>query len=227
MPASVIAWTASYVRVPERETTPTRPSRWIDARDDADLGRAGRRGAGAVGPDEPGAGAPDHLDDGDHVQGRDALGDAEDRGDPGVHRLQHGIRCAAAGTKMHDVFARSRGRPRRRCRRRGRAIERGLAALARRDAGHDGGAVLEHGRLWNSPSRPVMPWTTSRVSRPTRMLMRRLPARPATAFVAPPRQALVAVSNRASGEDRAASSALVPTMRTTIGTSRSCWPGPR
>ncbi len=27
-------------------------------------------------------------------------------------------------------------------------------------------------REWNSPSRPVMPWTTSRVSRPIRMLMR-------------------------------------------------------
>ena len=27
-------------------------------------------------------------------------------------------------------------------------------------------------RAWNSPSRPVMPWTTRRVSRPTRMLTR-------------------------------------------------------
>ncbi len=30
-PASVIACTASYVSVPERETTPTRPGLWIEA----------------------------------------------------------------------------------------------------------------------------------------------------------------------------------------------------
>ena len=30
MPASVIAWTASYVSVPDRDTTPTLPGRWTD-----------------------------------------------------------------------------------------------------------------------------------------------------------------------------------------------------
>ena len=39
-------------------------------------------------------------------------------------------------------------------------------------------------RLWNSPSRPVMPWTTSRVSRPMRMLTPRARRAAATALAA-------------------------------------------
>ena len=39
-------------------------------------------------------------------------------------------------------------------------------------------------REWNSPSRPVMPWTTRRVSRPTRMLMPVAAVAAATAFAA-------------------------------------------
>ena len=39
-------------------------------------------------------------------------------------------------------------------------------------------------RLWNSPSRPVMPWTTRRVSRPIRMLTPPRPLAAATALAA-------------------------------------------
>ena len=75
-------------------------------------------------------------------------------------------------------------------------------------------------RLWNSPSRPVMPCTTSRVSGPTRTLMRPLPASAATAFAAAS-SSEVAVAKLRLLEQAAASAALVPTIRTIIGTSRS------
>ena len=67
------------------------------ARDDADLGPAGRRRSGAVGPDQPGAAGTDQLHRRDHVEGRDALGDAEDGRDAGVGCLHHGIRRASGG----------------------------------------------------------------------------------------------------------------------------------
>ena len=44
-------------------------------------------------------------------------------------------------------------------------------------------------REWNSPSRPVMPWTTSRVSLPIRMLTPRRPSRPRRPW-RPPRPGL-------------------------------------
>ena len=64
------------------------------ARDDPDLGPAGRGGARAVRADEPGAGGSDDLDDLEHVEGRDPLGDAEDRADPGTDGLEDGVRRA-------------------------------------------------------------------------------------------------------------------------------------
>ena len=75
------------------------------ARDDADLGPARRRRAGAVRADQPRAGGADRGDDRDHVERRDALGDAEDRADPGGGRLEDRVRRAAAGTKMQEVLA--------------------------------------------------------------------------------------------------------------------------
>ena len=115
------------------------------ARDDPDLGPAGRGRAGAVRPDQAGAGRPDHLDDRDHVERRDALGDAEDRPDPGGGRLHDRVRRAGrrdedarrVGAGLADGVGDrvEHGHP---------AVQRGLAALAGRHPGDDLGAVLEH-----------------------------------------------------------------------------------
>ncbi len=143
------------------------------ARDDPDLGPAGRGGAGAVRPDEPGAGGRTTSTDRDHVERRDALGDAEDRGDA-RRRPPPGRRPARRppGRRCTTCWRRSRGRPRRRCRRPG---PRPSSAVWPPLPGVTPATMLvpysSIARAWNSPSRPVMPWTTRRVSRPTRMLM--------------------------------------------------------
>ena len=160
--------------------------------------------------------------DRDHVEGRDALGDAEDRRDPRVGGFQDRVR--RAGCRDEDA----------------RRVGAGLAD------GVDHGVEDRHGavervwpplpgvipatirvpyssiaRLWKSPSRPVMPWTTRRVSGPMRTLMRHAPRDAATALAAAS-SSDAAVVNRASSSRTAASAAFVPTIRTTIGTSRVC-----
>ena len=75
-------------------------------------------------------------------------------------------------------------------------------------------------RAWNSPSRPVIPWTTRRVSRPTRMLTTPPPSPPRRPS-RPRRRGWPRSRSGPRSRSRAASSAFVPTIRTTIGTSRS------
>src|SRR5688572_32795715 len=104
------------------------------ARDDADLGPTGRGRARTVGADEAGPVRTNDLDSRDHVERRDAFGDAEDGGDPGVRGLHHGVwrpggrdedersvRTGLADGLGDGVEDRDR------------AVEGGLAALARGD----------------------------------------------------------------------------------------------
>ena len=88
------------------------------ARDDPDLGPAGGGRAGTVGADEAGAAGAHDLDGRDHVERRDALGDAEDRGDPGVPPPPSPRRARRRPARRSATCSRrSRGRPRRPCRR--------------------------------------------------------------------------------------------------------------
>ena len=117
------------------------------ARHDADLALARRDDARAVRADQlhrrrrVRAERAPHLD---HVQHRDALGDADDELDARVDRLED--RVGRAGRRHEDhrrVGAGLLHRLRRRCRTRGKPFVH-LAALAGRDAGDDLGAVLAH-----------------------------------------------------------------------------------
>ena len=56
---------------------------------DADLALAGGDDAGAVGADEAAAGGVQAFLDEEHVEGGDALGDADDEIEAGVHCLQN------------------------------------------------------------------------------------------------------------------------------------------
>src|SRR4029079_3625488 len=115
------------------------------ARDDPDLGTPRGRRAGTVGADQPGAGLAHDLDRRDHVERRDALGDAEDRLDPRVCRLHHRIRCA--GGRDEDagrVRAGLADRVDHGVEHGDAAVDRGLATLAGRHPGNDRRAVLEH-----------------------------------------------------------------------------------
>ena len=159
----------------------------------------------------------------EHVERGNALGDAEDRADAGPDRLEDRVRRAGG----RDVDA---ARIRRRSPRTASATVSKTGTRPSRAVWPPLPGVIPAtmfvpyssiAREWNSPSRPVMPWTTRRVSRPTRMLTTPPPSAAATALAAASSR-LVAVSNRASVSSRAASSAFVPTMRTTIGTSRVC-----
>ena len=114
----------------------------------------------------------------------------------------------AAGTKMQDGVRAGLARPPRPpCRRPGRGPRapsgRPCPASRRR---RPGCRTRASARAWNSPSRPVMPWTTRRVSRPTRMLMPPAARRPSARPPRPwrrPRRGVAAVSNRASRQQPA------------------------
>ncbi len=71
---------------------------------DADLALPGRDHAGAVGADEPGPRALERALDADHVEDRDALGDAHHEREPGVDRLEDGV----GGEGRRHVDRRSR-----------------------------------------------------------------------------------------------------------------------
>ena len=81
--------------------------------------------------------------------------------------------------------------------------------------------------VWKAPSRPVMPWTTRRVSLSTRMLMFSSLAHARSArsrcaphgLSAPPPPASRRCAIFASARIARPSSSFVPTRRTTIGTS--------
>ena len=100
--------------------------------------RPGRRGARAVGADESGARRLQERDDAQHVQRRDALGDAEDRADAGRDRLQHRVRRARSrnvddarvGAGLTDGLGDG-------VEDRHRAVDGAQAALAGRHAGDD------------------------------------------------------------------------------------------
>src|SRR5262249_14142075 len=109
---------------------------------DADLALLSRGDdARAVGADEPRAPALQVGVDPNHVERRDALGDADDQLDPGVRRLQDRIR--GAGGRAQDHGAVGAGLAHRLL----DAVEErealdGGAALPRGDAAHDTGAVF-------------------------------------------------------------------------------------
>ena len=196
--------------------------------DDPDLGPAGRRGARAVRPDEAGAALPDDLDGRDHVERRDPLCDAEDRGDPGRRGLHHGI--WRAGRRYEDqgrVRAGLADGVRDRVEDGNGPVEGALAALAGRDAGDDVRAVLPGGlgvepafaagdALYDQAGVASDEDAHARASAPAPA------ARDAWTALAAASSSEAAVSKRASSSSRAASAAFVPTIRTTIGTSRVC-----
>ena len=221
-PASVMAWTASYVSVPERETTPTPPSRWIEPGMIPTLALPGDVAPGQLGPIRR---AP-------AIRTSSTTGIMSSTGMPSVMQKIVWIPAAtasstasgapAAGTKMHEVLAPV-----------SRTASATVLNTGTRPSSADwpplpgvtpatsGVPYSSIARLWNSPSRPVIPWTTSRVSRPIRMLTRRpSPPRPPWSAAS---SRLAAVTKLAASSSSAASAALVPTIRTTIGTSRSCW----
>ena len=112
---------------------------------DADLALAGRDDARRVGPDQLGRPALQERLDLDHVQRRDALGDAADQVDPGVGAFHDGV---GRGERRHeDAGGVGPGLPDGV----GDGVEDGPVqvlgpALARRHAGHDLGAVFDHAR---------------------------------------------------------------------------------
>ena len=86
---------------------------------DADLGLAGRDDAGAVRADQPRRGwSLEVALDPDHVEDRDAFGDADDERDAGVGRLEDRVGGERRRHEDHrGVGAGRRRPPRRRCRR--------------------------------------------------------------------------------------------------------------
>ena len=169
------------------DTRPTGPGRWMIAGDDPDLGPADRRRAGAVGPDQPRTAI---------ARGPAWTRSMSRTGIPSVMQMTS-RRCrrppprgwrrgrTAAGTKMQAAFgAGLRRPPRRPCRRPGPA-RRPLTGRPCRGSRRRrcSSRTRASPAQWNSPSRPVMPWTRRRVSRPTRMLMRAA-TRPAAAATA-------------------------------------------
>ena len=126
----------------------------------------------------------------------------------------------AAGTKMQEVFAPVSRTASATVSKTGTVpSSAGLAALAGRHPGDDRRAVRLHRPAVELALATGDPWTSRRVSGPTRMLMRPLPGMPRRPWP-PPRRATAAVVKCACSRSVAASAALVPTMRTTIGTSR-------
>src|SRR5260221_3210393 len=192
--------------------------------DDPDLRPTGRCRAGAVRADEARAGATGRLDDRDHVEGRDALGDAEDRGDAGGYGLEDrvgGARCRdenATGVRarLGDGFGD-------RVEDRDAPVEGPLTALAGRHARDDLRPVRLHGpgmELALAAGDPLDDEPGVVADEDAHAALAAFAA--ATAFAAAS-SSEDAVSNRAARRRSAASSAFVPTIRTIIGTLRPCW----
>src|SRR5262249_50228989 len=158
-------------------------------------------------------------DDRDHVERRDALGDAEDRPDPGIDGLHHGVRRARRGDEdargvgaglpdgVHDGVED-----------RHTAVEGGLAALARCHPGDHVRAAVEHrGAVERAlaAGQPVDDDPARAVDQDAHAAAPPAPFEAATAWAAASSSEL-AVWNRASRSRTAASAAFVPTIRTTI-----------
>ncbi len=194
-------------------------------RDDADVGDARRERAGAVRPEQRDAARPQVRVDAEHVVGRDALGDADDGVDAGVGRLVDRVGGEARRHEDHrGVGAGLRARRRRRCRRRGcrrRPARPCRASRRRRPACRSRGCAA----CGSVPSRPVMPCTTSRVSAVTRTAIRRRSrrARRRAAAASSIVRSTCTPGGAASCSSLRPSTSLVPSRRTTIGTSTSSW----
>ena len=174
MPASVIAWTASYVSVPERRHDADSALAVDRARDDArpwpgratwrpgSSGRSGGRRRGATSSTTgimSSAGMPSVMQKIVAIPAPTASSTAS--GAPAGRHEDAG--------RVGAGLARPR---RRRCRTPGRGRRApGCPPLPGVTPATSGVPYSSIGGEWNSPSRPVMPWTTRRVSRPTRMLM--------------------------------------------------------
>src|SRR6185503_9012356 len=166
---------------------------------------------------------------------RDPLGDAEDRGDSRCRGLQDRVRCAAGrdedagGVRAGLANAVGDGVEDRHS-----VVQRLLAALARGHAGDDvravglhragvelalaaGDALDQEARV--APDEDAHPAGPAAPARATPAAPARAAFADATAFAAAS-SSDAAVAKCASSSRRAASSAFVPTMRTTIGTSR-------
>src|SRR5687768_9041886 len=189
------------------------------ARDDADLGLVHAGEPGAVGTDQARAASAEHVVDAQHVEGGNALGDADHQRDVRVGCLQHRVRRECG--RHEDACRVGPGlldRLRDGVVYRHAPVERGLPALAGRDAGHDVRAVLEHGgrvKLTLATGDPLDQEPRVAVDEDAHAV----PPAAATAFAAAS-SSESAVMRFASARIGFASSELVPTMRTTMGTSR-------
>ena len=123
------------------------PSATMDvARNDPDLRLPDRRGARAVRAHQPDALPAKGVVHAQHVEGGDALGDAEDETDAGGGGFEHRIRGerrrdvdhARVGPRLADGLGHG-------VEDRDPAVERPLPALAGRHPGHDRRPVVEHG----------------------------------------------------------------------------------
>src|SRR6185369_2159315 len=104
-PASVIACTASYVSVPERETTPTEPSRWIEPGMIPTFARPGDVAPGQFGPMSRAPARSTAATTG--TMSRAGMPSVMQKIVPIPAAVASRIASGAppAGTKMHDVFA--------------------------------------------------------------------------------------------------------------------------
>ncbi len=175
-PASLIAWTASYVSVPERETTPTRPSRWIEPGMIPTLALPGDVAPGQLGPISRAPAAWTTATAG--IMSRAGMPSVMQKivAMPASAASMTASGAPPAGTKMQVVFA---------------PVSRTASATVSKTGTAPSSArrpplpgvtpatirvpYSSIALAWNSPSRPVMPWTSSRVSGPMRMLIARLP----------------------------------------------------
>ena len=170
---------------PERLTTPTRPSRWIEPGMIPTLAEPGDVAPGQFGADQPGPGR----------RTTSTAGIMSSAGMPSVMQKIVAIPAAAAsmtasgapaaGTKMQVVFA---------------PVSRTASATVSKTGTAPSSAVWPPlpgvipaticvpysciARLWNSPSRPVMPWTTQPRVRPDEDAHAAAPRDAATAFAA-------------------------------------------
>src|SRR6266508_6592171 len=194
------------------------------ARDDADVGLAGRDDPWAVGPDQGDALGPDVDVGAGHVQDRDVLGDEDDGGDAGVDRLVEGVDREAGGHEDQRGVGAGLGH------RGGHGVEDGdaldvLAGLAGGDAGNQVGAVLPVAQRVEAalaPGQPLDDQAGLGVDEDGHGYAPSLGMAPAssTAFLAA--SSMVAAGTTLSEGDSASSSrpssALVPSRRTTSGT---------
>ena len=204
------------------------------ARDDPDLGPPGRRRARAVRADPPSACRSTAA----------TTGTMSSAGMPSVMRITctrsrrrppRGSRraCPAAGTKMHDAFGAGPARPRPR---------------RRRDTGTDPSSAIWPPLPGANARDDVCAIGLHRPGAELALAPRRRPARAAglparrgcscrsalecaracaNMALSAASSRLAAVSKCAASSRRAASAAFVPTIRTTIGTSRVCRCAPR